>query len=90
MNDAKSAPFAYMVKTKNPCIPPKVVKKPMFWQITRNSPTIFLFGPREMETPNFTANYTKSAQFANPYSESRKISQIHAISNYSSIFAFRH
>ena len=23
MNDAKSAPFAYMVKTKNPCIPPK-------------------------------------------------------------------
>ena len=34
MNDAKSAPFVYMVKAKNPCIPPKVVKKPPFWQIT--------------------------------------------------------
>ena len=70
--------------------PPKVVKKPTFWQITQNSPTIFRFGPYEMETPNFTANYAKSAQFANPYSESHGISQIHAISNYFSIFAFRH
>ena len=58
--------------------PPKVVKKPTFWQITRNSPTIFLFGPREMETPNFTANCAKSAQFANPHSESHEISAIHA------------
>ena len=50
----------------------------MFWQITRKSPTIFLFELREMETPNFTANCAKSAHFANPYSESHKISQIHA------------
>ena len=26
MNDAKSAPFAYIVKAKNPCIPPKSQK----------------------------------------------------------------
>ena len=42
------------------------------------------------KTANFTANYAKSAQFPNPYSESRGISQIRAISNYFSIFAFRH
>ena len=59
--------------------PPKVVKKPMFWQITQNSPTIFRFGPREMETPNFTVNCAKSTQFANPYSESCEISQICAV-----------
>ena len=34
------------------------------------------------KTANFTANYTKSTQFANPYSKSRGISQICAISNY--------
>ena len=117
MNDAKSAPFAHMVKTKKKSkYPPKVVKRPLFWQITQNSPTIFRFGPREMETSNFianhaklvqfmqiskipcslsktaifTANHAKSAQFANPYSESREISQIHAIFNYCSIFVFRH
>ena len=78
MNDAESMPFAYMVKAKNPCIPPKVVKKPPFWQITQNSLTIFQFGLREMETSNFTANCTKSTQFANPHSESREISAIHA------------
>ena len=73
MNDAESMPFAYITKAKNPCIPPKVVKKP----------------------PPFSA---KSAQFANFYSESRKIrpirqslseslgiSQIHTNFNYSSI-----
>ena len=32
----------------------------------------------EMETPNFTANCAKSAQFANPHSESREISLIPA------------
>ena len=58
--------------------PPKVVKKPTFWQIMRNSPTIFRFGPQEMETPNFTANWAKSTQYANPHSESHKISAIHA------------
>ena len=50
----------------------------MFWQITQDSPTIFRFGLREMETPNFTANCTKSAQFASPHGKSHKISAIHA------------
>ena len=58
--------------------PPKVVKKPPFRQIMQNLPTIFRFGPQEMETSNFTANCAKSAQFANPHSESREISAIHA------------
>ena len=49
----------------------------MFWQITQNSPTIFRFGLPEMETPNFTANCVKSAQFASPHGESREISAIH-------------
>ena len=42
------------------------------------SPVIFQFGPQEMETSNFTANCAKSAQFANPHSESREISAIQA------------
>ena len=50
----------------------------MFWQIMRNPPTIFRFELREIETPNFTANYAESAQFTNPYSESREISLIRA------------
>ena len=48
----------------------------MFWQITQNSPTIFRFKLREMETPNLTANCAKSAQFARSYSEPREISLI--------------
>ena len=67
-----------MVNTKNPCIPPKVVKKPPFWQIMQNSPTIFQFGPQEMEISSFTANCAKFAQFANQHSESREIGAIHA------------
>ena len=58
--------------------PPKVVKRPPFWQITRNLLTIFQFGPRKMETLKFTANCTKSAQFANLLSESHEISVIQA------------
>ena len=58
--------------------PPKVVKKPPFQQIMQNSPTIFHFGPREMETSNLTANCAKSAQFTNQHSESREIGAIHA------------
>ena len=49
----------------------------MFWQITRNSPTIFRFGLREMETSNFTANCAKSTQFASPHGESHEIGAIH-------------
>ena len=51
----------YTLYTKNPCIPPKISQVPPFRQITRNSPTISLFGPREMETSNITANCTKFA-----------------------------
>ena len=58
--------------------PPKVVKKPLFRQITQNSPAIFQFGLRGMETSNFTVNCAKSAQFTNQHSESREISAIHA------------
>ena len=64
-------------KYQNPCIPQSSQKAP-FQQITWNSPTIFQFGPREMETLNFTANCTKSTQFANPLSESHEISPSHA------------
>ena len=64
-------------KSQRSMYPPKVVKKPTFWQITQNSPTIFQFGLREMETPNFTANCMKSTQFTSPHSESHKISTIH-------------
>ena len=49
-----------------------------FWQITQNSPTIFRLELREMETPNFTANCAKTAQFTSSPSESHKISTIHA------------
>ena len=61
MNDTKSAPFAYMVQVKNPCF----------------SKLIFRFELREMETPNFTANCAKTAQFASPHGESREISTLH-------------
>ena len=45
VNVAKSAPFALLTiyQKKNPCIPPKFLQLPPFWQITRNSPTIFRF-----------------------------------------------
>ena len=56
--------------------PPKVVKKPPFWQIMQNSPTIFQFGPGEMETlhlqriaqnplnsPIYSVNHVKLARF---------------------------
>ena len=129
MNDAKSVPFMYMVKAKNPCIPPKKSKSPRFsklheirqpffdldhekWkpqilqriaQNPLNSPahtanhaklaqfTLISKIPCSLsKTAIFTVNYAKSAQFANPYSESRGISQIRTIFNYSSNFVFRH
>ena len=65
-------------KVQKSMYPPKVVKKPPFRQITWNSLTIFRFGPREKETSNFTANYAKSARFANQHSESGEIGAIHA------------
>ena len=47
-----------------------------FGQITQNSPAIFQFGPRKMELPKFTANCTKSAQFAHCHCKSCKICAI--------------
>ena len=47
-----------------------------FGQIMQNLLAIFLFGPWKMELPKFTANCTKSAQFAHRH---RKSCGIHAI-----------
>ena len=80
INVAKSAPLA-LFTTKNPCIPPKFSKLPLFRQITQNSPTIFRFKQREMETSNITANCVKFAQFANDNGERCEIRVI--ISNFS-------
>ena len=66
MNVAKSAPSALLTIYQKSMYPPKVVKKPPFWQITRNSPTISRFGPRELETSNFTANCAKFRSIRQP------------------------
>ena len=88
INVAKSAPSAILTiyqKSMYPSIltiyqksmyPPKVFKRPPFRQIMRNLPTIFRFGPREMETSNFTANCAQFAQFANHHGEPREIRAI--------------
>ena len=73
INVAKSAPFALLTISQKSMYSPKVFKRPPFRQITRNLPTISLFGPRGMETSNFTANCTKLAQFANHHGEPREI-----------------
>ena len=64
VNVAKSAPFALLTIYQKFLYPPKVLKVAPFWQITRNSPTIFRFEQRKMEPSNFTANCVKIAQFA--------------------------
>ena len=77
VNVAKSAPFALLTIYQKSLYPPKVFKKlPPFWQITRNSPTIFRLEQREIEPSNFTANCAKIAQFATLNNELR---EIHAI-----------
>ena len=76
INVTKSAPFALLTIYQKSMYPPKVVQKPPFRQITRNSLTIFRFGPREMETSNFTANCAKFAQFANHHDEPHEIHMI--------------
>ena len=47
MNDAKYAPFTHMVKTKNPCIPPKYSKGPRFGKL------------REIRRPFFDLDHEK-------------------------------
>ena len=69
INVSKSAPFALLAISQKSMYSPKVFKRPPFRQIMRNSPTISLFGPRGMETSNFTANCEKFAQFANHHGE---------------------
>ena len=54
----------------------KISGNSCFGQITQISPAIFQFRPRRMELPKFTANCTKSAQFAHCHHKSHKI---HAI-----------
>ena len=66
-----------MVNTQKIHVSPQSSQKAPIRQIMQNSPTIFQSGPRDMETLKFTVNCTKSAQFANPLSESREISAIH-------------
>ena len=61
INAAKSAPFTLLTIYQKSLYPPKIFKMPPFRQITQNSPTISLFGPREMETSNITANCAKFA-----------------------------
>ena len=73
INVAKSAPFTLLTISQKSMYSPKVFKRPPFRQITQNSPTISLFGPRGMETSNFTANCAKFAQFANHHGEPREI-----------------
>ena len=63
VNVAKSAPFALLTIYQKSLYPPKFLKLPPLWQITRNSPTIFRFKQREMEPSNFTVNCAKIAQF---------------------------
>ena len=57
-------------------VSPQSSLKPPVLAITQNSPTIFRFGPREMETSSFTANCAKFAQIANHHGESREIRTI--------------
>ena len=78
VNVAKSAPFALLTIYQKILVspPPKFLKLPPFWQIMRNSPTIFRFEQREMEPSNFTANCAKIAQFATLNNESREIRAI--------------
>ena len=73
INVAKSAPFALLTISQKSMYSPKAFKEPPLRQITRNSPTISLFGQRGVETPNFTANCAQFAQFANHHGEPRKI-----------------
>ena len=66
VNDSKSVPFALTTCKTVMYTPQSNQKAPTIWQIMQNSPTIFPFALGKMELPKFTANCTKSAQFADP------------------------
>ena len=76
VNDTKSVPFVHLLAIKNPCTPPSNQKALIFGKLCKICQPFFHFRPREMELSKFTANCAKSAQFAHPCCESRKI---HAI-----------
>ena len=76
MNDAKSTPFAYIIKSKNPCTPQSKSKSPHFCKLHEIHRPVFQFGPREMETlslqrimqnplnsPTHSANHMKLERF---------------------------
>ena len=76
MNDAKFAPFAYMVKAKNPCIPPKWSKGPRFGKLCKIRRPFFnldhekwkpqilqRIAQNPLNSPTHTANHVKLAQF---------------------------
>ena len=63
MNVAKSALFALLTIYPKIHVSPQSSLNPPFWQITRNSPTIFQFAPWKMTCPKSTANAAKSAPF---------------------------
>ena len=76
MNDAKSAPFAYMVKAKNPCIPPKLSKSSHFGKLREIHRPFFnldheKWKPQILQqntqnppnSPILTANHAKLAKF---------------------------
>ena len=54
----------------------KISGNSCFGQIMQTLPAIFQFGPQKMELSKFTANCTKSAQFAHCHCKSRKIRAI--------------
>ena len=61
INVAKSAPFALLTIYQKSLYPPQNIQNAPISANSGNSPTISLFGPRGMETSNFTANCAKFA-----------------------------
>ena len=53
INVAKSAPFALLTISQKSMYSPKVFKRPPFWQITRNLPTISLIWTTRSGNPKF-------------------------------------
>ena len=76
MNDTESTPYAYIIKSKNPCIPPKQSKSPHFGKLREICWPFFDLDPEKwkpqilqrivqnpLNSPTNTANHAKLAQF---------------------------
>ena len=63
MNDAESVPFAYIIKSKNPCIPQSIQKAPVSANYVKFAGHFLIWTPRN-----------GNVKF---YSELRKIRSIH-------------